>query len=66
MDRSLSETRITCKIVEVPAPVSDSLRRERLLDPNVCGIREIEPDVVVLRLSVHGLGGVCRTLDAAY
>ena len=57
----------TYEVLARPVPATDALRREPLLDPFVCGVREVEQHVVHLRISVlDHAGGTPRLCDAAY
>lgn len=58
---------VTYEVLDRPALATDALRREPLLDPFVCGVREVEQHVVPVRITVlDDRGGSPRVLDAAY
>ncbi len=69
MDAPQPTPRYTVEVIEPAALATASLRREwDLLDPRVCGVREVEqPSVVAVRVTVlDEAGAPCSTIDAAY
>ncbi len=69
MDAEQPAPRYTVEVIEPAALATASLRREwDLLDPRVCGVREIEqPSVVAVHVTIlDEVGSPCSTIDAAY
>ena len=58
----------TYEIIRPEALATAALRREwGLLDPNICGVRELEPSLIALRVTILDESGMpCETVDAAY
>jgi len=69
MDAPQPTPRYTVEVIEPAALATAALRREwDLLDPRVCGVREVEqPSVVAVRVTVlDEAGAPSSTIDAAY
>jgi len=57
----------TYEVLDAPVLAASALRREPLLDPFVCGVREVEAPVVAVRVTLLDAAGAPReVLDAAF
>ena len=57
----------TYEVLDRPLLATAALRREPLLDPFVCGVREVEQPVVALRVTVReATTGASQALEAAF
>lgn len=57
----------TYEVLDAPVLATSALRREPLLDPFVCGVREVEAPVMTVRVALLDAAGAPReVLDAAF